>query len=78
MFVCPVNDIFNLPVAKSKNLITLSVEPEAKNVLHGETAIALTQPWWPAITLYSLKGGCHVGLISFLIEFALIVPNFVA
>lgn len=50
----------------------------AKNVLHGDTATALTHPWWPAMTRYSLYGGCHLGLISFLMEVALMVPSLVA
>lgn len=44
VLMCPVKDIFNYPDAKSKNLIVLSAEPVAKNVLQGETATALTQP----------------------------------
>jgi len=52
--MCPVSDILSYPEAKSKNLIVLSADPVAKNVLQGETATALTHPWWPAITLYSL------------------------
>jgi hypothetical protein len=78
VFIWPVSDIFSSPDAKSQNFIVLSAEPEAKNWLHGEMAKALTQPWWPTMTLYNLYGACHVGLINFLIEFARIVPSFVA
>ena len=58
--------------------MVLSAEPVAKNVLQGDIATARTQPWWPAITLYNLKGACQVGLINFLIEVALTVPSLVA
>jgi hypothetical protein len=78
VLICPVNDILSYPEAKSKNFIVRSADPVAKNVLQGDTATALTQPWWPAITLYNLYGGCQVGFINFLIELALTVPNFVA
>lgn len=78
VLMCPVREIFSYPEAKSQNFMVLSAEPVAKKVLQGETATALTHPWWPAITLQSLQGACHLGLISFLIELARIVPNFVA
>ncbi len=77
VLICPVSEIFSSPEAKSQNLIVLSADPEAKYVLHGDTARHLTQPWWPAITRYSLKGLCQVGLISFLRDVARTVPNLV-
>lgn len=57
--------------------MVLSFEPVQKKVLHGDTLIHLTHPWCAATTLYNLKGLCHVGLINFLIEEDLMVPNLV-
>lgn len=75
--MCPVNEIFSSPEAKSQNLTVLSAEPVAKKPLQGDTAIHLTHPWCPTITLYSLKGGCQFGLISFRSEEDRIVPSLV-
>lgn len=44
VLIWPVREILSSPEAKSKNFMVRSADPVAKNVLHGDTATALTHP----------------------------------
>lgn len=60
--MCPVNDNFSSPDARSQILMTRSPAPVANHWLPGSTATLLTQPKCPEITRISFHGGWYVGL----------------
>jgi len=57
----PVNVSLQTPVTRSHNLMVLSALPDAKYSLCGSIARQRTQPWCPAITVFSFHGACHLG-----------------
>lgn len=65
VFTWPVRVSINVPFTKSQNFIVLSLDPVAKNLFIGSTAMHLTQPVCPEITLLSFHGACHSTFIFF-------------
>lgn len=66
VLIWPVKVTLSCPVARSQNLMVLSLLPETKKRFNGSIARHRTQPLWPAITVFSFQGACHFGSIILL------------